>query len=55
MLLCEGFGLAIEPDAIEEAVLCVVWREGWRTEDVAADGCQIVGTRAMSRLLAEVR
>ena len=47
-----GFGLAIEPDAIEEAAR-MVGREGWRTEDVAADGCQIVGTRAMSRLLAK--
>lgn len=46
MMLRESFGLYCEATAIEEAVR-EVWTEGWRTEDVAIPGTQIIGTREM--------
>ena len=52
MMLREAFGLTLEPDSIEEAVRSV-WRDGWRTEDVASPQTRKVGTREMSRRVAE--
>ena len=52
MMLRESFGLSREADAIEEAVRSV-WREGWRTDDMAAPGTRVIGTRQISALIAE--
>ena len=52
MMLRESFGLGREADSIEEAVRSV-WREGWRTEDVASPGARVIGTREISALIAE--
>ncbi|HVS01237.1 MAG TPA: isocitrate/isopropylmalate family dehydrogenase, partial [Thermoanaerobaculia bacterium] len=58
MLLRESFGMAREAAVLEQA-LRRVWAAGWRTEDLAEEGCRIVGTREMGRLtaraVAEVR
>jgi len=51
MMLRETFGRCDEADIMEEAVRSV-WREGWRTEDVAIPGCRVVGTREMGRRIA---
>lgn len=52
MMLRESFGLSLQADVIEWAVRSV-WRDGWRTADVAGpDGC-VVGTREMSKRVAE--
>jgi 3-isopropylmalate dehydrogenase len=51
MMLRETFGRYDEADIMEEAVRSV-WREGWRTEDVAIPGCRVVGTREMGRRIA---
>lgn len=48
MMLRESFSLSEEADLIEEALL-QVWREGWRTADLAEPGCRLVGTRDMAR------
>jgi 3-isopropylmalate dehydrogenase len=52
MMLRESFGRWREADAVEKAV-CAVWSEGWRTEDVAAPGTRVVGTREMGGRVAE--
>ena len=52
MLLRESFGLVREAALIEDAVLHV-WREGWRTQDMAGPGHRIVGCREMGDLVAE--
>jgi 3-isopropylmalate dehydrogenase len=52
MMLRESFGFFHEADVIEAAVRSV-WREGWRTADVVADGTLKVGTREMGRRVAE--
>ncbi len=52
MMLRESFGLGQEAAAIQEA-LRSLWREGWRTEDVATPGTRIVGTREMGSRVAE--
>jgi 3-isopropylmalate dehydrogenase len=52
MMLRDVFGLTLEADSIEEAVRSV-WRDGWRTEDVASPDSRIVGTREMSSRVAE--
>jgi 3-isopropylmalate dehydrogenase len=52
MMLRESFGLVREAAAIQEAVRSV-WREGFRTEDVATPGTRIVGTREMGSRVAE--
>lgn len=51
MLLRESFGLSEAASSIEQA-LRRTWRAGWRTADVAAPGCRVVGTRAMAELVA---
>jgi len=52
MMLRESFGLELESNAIEQAVRSV-WRDGWRTEDVAGQRSRVVGTREMSSRVAE--
>ena len=52
MLLRESFDMKIESDLIEKAVR-QVWKDGWRTADLAAENCRIVGTRQMVELIAE--
>jgi 3-isopropylmalate dehydrogenase len=52
MLLRESFGLA-EAASVIEAAVAEVWRQGWRTEDVAEPGCRLVGTRDMAARIAE--
>jgi 3-isopropylmalate dehydrogenase len=52
MMLQESFGLGQEAAAIRNAVRSV-WREGFRTEDVAAGGSLVVGTRDMGLRVAE--
>ncbi len=52
MMLRETFGLIREASAIEEAMR-LVWRDGWRTEDVAVAGTRIVGTHEMGSRVAE--
>jgi len=47
MLLRESFGLNDAANLIEES-LAEVWRQGWRTEDLAEPGGRIVGTQAMT-------
>jgi 3-isopropylmalate dehydrogenase len=51
MLLRESFGLGAEATLIEDA-LGAVWRDGWRTFDVAGPGCTIVGTRELAERAA---
>jgi 3-isopropylmalate dehydrogenase len=52
MMLRESFGLGQQSAAIRNAVRSV-WREGFRTEDVAAGGLRVVGTREMGLRVAE--
>jgi 3-isopropylmalate dehydrogenase len=52
MMLRESFGLMQAAAAIQDAVRSV-WREGFRTEDVATQGAHIVGTREMGSRIAE--
>jgi len=52
MMLRESFGLPREAEAIEAAVRWV-WRDGWRTEDVATPAARIIGTREMSARIAD--
>jgi 3-isopropylmalate dehydrogenase len=52
MLLRESFGLGREAKAIEDAMRSV-WRDGWRTEDVAVPGTRVIGTREMGCRVAE--
>jgi 3-isopropylmalate dehydrogenase len=52
MLLRESFGLADAAVLIERAVR-EVWRQGWRTADLAEPGCRRVGTREMGARVAE--
>lgn len=52
MLLRESFGLRREAARIERAVR-MVWRDGWRTADLAEPGCRTIGTRQMGALVAE--
>jgi 3-isopropylmalate dehydrogenase len=52
MLLRESFGLEEAAGWIESS-LAAVWREGWRTADLAEPGCRVVGTEAMIDLVLE--
>ena len=52
MLLHESFGLVHEARLIEAAV-ADVWRNGYRTADVAEAGSRIVGTREMACRIAD--
>jgi 3-isopropylmalate dehydrogenase len=47
MLLRESFGLHHAAATIETS-LAEVWRQGFRTADLAEPGCQILGTNAMT-------
>jgi len=47
MLLRESFGLHQAAAIIEDA-LAEVWRQGFRTADLAEPGCQILGTSAIT-------
>jgi 3-isopropylmalate dehydrogenase len=53
MLLRESFGLAPLCEAIERAIGRVL-AEGWRTPDVMAPGCRMVGTRELGLRIAEL-
>lgn len=52
MLLRESFGLVQEARLIENAV-AAVWREGWRTADLAESGCRLAGTQEIGERIAE--
>src|SRR5438874_9216642 len=52
MMLRETFQLRREAQLIGNAVLAV-WRDGWRTDDLAEPGCKIAGTREFGELVAE--
>lgn len=52
MLLREAFGLHEAASLIEQS-LADVWRQGWRTADIAEPGCTIVGTNAMAAKVAQ--
>ncbi|MBR1871269.1 MAG: 3-isopropylmalate dehydrogenase [Kiritimatiellae bacterium] len=52
MMLRHTFGLAAEADAIEDAVGRVL-DKGFRTPDIAFDGCRKAGTKAMGDAVAK--
>jgi 3-isopropylmalate dehydrogenase len=52
MLLRESFELQEAATLIEDS-LAAVWRQGWRTTDVAEPGCRIVGTQALADTVVE--
>ena len=52
MMLRENFALDREASSIEAAIQSV-WKEGWRTRDVAVPGSRVVGTREMGARVAE--
>jgi 3-isopropylmalate dehydrogenase len=52
MMLRESFGLAREAELIEDAV-ATVWRQGWRTEDLAEPGCRVIGTKEIGERVAD--
>ena len=52
MLLRESFAMAAEADLIERAAEWV-WKQGWRTIDLANNGNRVVGTREMGEMVAE--
>jgi len=52
LMLRESFGLAAEADLVTEA-LRRVWAGGWRTADLGEPGCRVVGTRELTRRVAE--
>ena len=51
MMLRETFGLRTEAKLVEDSVRGV-WRNGWRTADLAEPGCKIAGTRQFGELVA---
>jgi len=51
MMLRETFGLRMEAKLVEDSVRGV-WRNGWRTADLAEPGCKIAGTRQFGELVA---
>jgi 3-isopropylmalate dehydrogenase len=52
MLLRESFGLDAAASLIEES-LAAVWRQGWRTADLAEPDCKILGTKAMTERVVQ--
>jgi len=52
MLLRESFGLDRAATIIELS-LADVWRQGWRTADLAEPGCTILGTRAFTERVVQ--
>jgi 3-isopropylmalate dehydrogenase len=53
MLLRESFGLLQAAELTQRAVR-TAWARGWRTADVAVDGCRLVGTREMGSRIAAI-
>ena len=51
MMMRESFGLGELAVAVESAIEATL-RSGWRTPDLAAPECQVVGTREMGRRVA---
>lgn len=51
MMLRETFGLRTEAQLVEDSVRGV-WRNGWRSADLAETGCKIAGTRQFGELVA---
>ena len=52
MLLRESFGMKNEAALLEKAV-AEVWRQGWRTDDLAERNCKLAGTREMAEHIAQ--
>ena len=52
MMLRESYALADAAEAVENAVR-LVWRSGWRTDDLDSPDHRSAGTRAMAELVAE--
>ncbi len=52
MLLRESYGWRREAKLIEAAI-SEVWRQGWRTDDLAEPGCALAGTQQMGELIAK--
>jgi 3-isopropylmalate dehydrogenase len=52
MMLRESYALADAAEAVESAVR-LVWRRGWRTDDLGSSERESAGTRAMGELVAE--
>ena len=52
MLLRESFGLVAEADLIRRAIVHV-WKQGWRTSDLAETGKRIAGTCEFGNLIAD--
>jgi 3-isopropylmalate dehydrogenase len=52
MLLRESFGQLQEAQLIEDAV-ADVWRQGWRTADLAEPGCRITETKEIGEIIAK--
>jgi 3-isopropylmalate dehydrogenase len=52
MLLRESFAMSEAAELIETS-LAAVWRQGWRTADLAEAGCEILGTKAIADKVAE--
>jgi 3-isopropylmalate dehydrogenase len=52
MMLRESFGLTQQADRVERAIRAV-WRDGWRTADIAEAGCRTIGTREIAERIAE--
>lgn len=50
MLLRESFGLDAAAALIEQA-LAEIWRQGWRTGDLAEPGSRLAGTKTMTELV----
>lgn len=54
MLLGESFHLG-EAAALIRQSLAEVWRQGWRTADLAEPGCRMVGTQALTeRIICQI-
>jgi len=53
MLLHESFGLSEAAELMRRSV-GEAWVRGWRTADVAVQGCRVVGTAEMGRRIAEI-
>jgi len=52
MMLRESFGLGDVAESIDVAIRSV-WRAGWRTADLAEDGCRMAGTQRMTELVVQ--
>ena len=52
MMLRYSFDLDREADAVEAAVAQVI-AEGYRTADIASEGCAKTGTKEMGSLIAD--